>query len=156
MSCSYTDAVDEIWTMFNTRWLAKTTALVGYVPEVYYQGMEKAAKPLTNKYYVTAKILPAGEKTITFRNNLDGLQNQRYNNYGVLKFVIFAPLSDSQNALRARQLGIVIRDSYSGKESPSGVSFFNVVIKEDLPPTESFNKISVYSDYNYDDVRSST
>lgn len=142
--------------MFNTRWQARTTAIVAYIPDVRYPGVERPDKPLTSKYYAQVKILPAGEKQITFRNNVDGLQNVRYNNYGILQFVIFCPLSDSQNALRGRNLGIVIRDSFSGKESPSGVFFHSAIVKENLPPTEVFNKIQVNVDYNYDDVRSST
>jgi hypothetical protein len=141
--------------MFNTRWQAKTFAIVGYIPDVSYPGMETTLKPPTGIYYASAKIIPSGEKQSTFRSNVDGLQNVRYNNFGILQFVIFCPISDAQNAYKGRLLGIVARDAFTGKESPSGVRFFSAVLTEPRV-TEVFNKFTVNIDYNYDDVRSST
>lgn len=159
MSCSIITAKDEMYAMFKSRWDSRSGTIVNsttpYIPHVYYDGLNTPAKPPTNLFCAKIEMNSKKESPSCFRNNLDGLQNVRYNCTGLLEINIFCPLSDKENADKGLRLSIVARDSYSAKQSPSGVNFYNVSIKGPIKYSEVFAKFTITTDYKYFDVRTS-
>lgn len=148
MTFDIIQANDEMLTMLKTAWDAQTTAIVAYIPDIQYEGETKKVVPPSDKYYgvLYNNILTNPQATLC--GDLDGIGSRRYNNTGILEFHISCPLSDAENANKGKRLGIVARNAFRGKYSPSGIIFYNARI---IPskPNEIFNKYIMFVDYNY-------
>ena len=151
MTCTYIEAIDEMYGMLQERWASLTPSIVdGEAPKILYIGQTQKTKPPADKYYARMELNVFDEFQATFKTDIDGTNSRRYTNHGILLLHIFCPFSDAQNSIRGNQLGIVARDSYRGKRSDS-VVFYNCKISPWFP-NEVFNKIIVSTEYKYDDV----
>jgi len=151
MTTGYSNAIDEIYGLFNVAWLAGTTAIVGYIPQIYWQGNETNDLPEIDKYYVRFNIKPVLEQQKTLSNVVDGIGKKRYNNVGMLFANIFTPLSDVTHMEKGRSLAELGRNAYRGKTTAGGIFFRNATIEEFSHSDKYFN-FRVVAEYDYDDI----
>lgn len=155
MPCDILVARNEMLTLLKTAWDLQASAIVNaipsYTPEILYQGKTKTSPPPTEKFYARLQFKPQKRYQCTLQGNVDGLGKRRYNNTGYLQLHIFNPLSDSQNESKGLSLGVVARDAFSGKTTPSGICFYNPVVV-DFPPTEKYNVKVFFVDYEYHEI----
>lgn len=147
MTATYPQAIDDIFTLFRTAWLAQTAAIVGYVPAVRWPGVEEPTRPPVDKFWARVSQQTVIERQITFRNVVD----KRYETNGLLFVQVFAPMSDPQAMERLRALAVVARNAFRGKATASEIWFRNARINE-LPPDGKAFRCNVVADYQYDEI----
>lgn len=145
---TYTEAVDQILATVNTAWQSSTTAVVGYVPDIYWQGVEEPKKPDLTKYWARVSQVGFNDEQSTLRN---GDSEQRYTTNGNVYVQIFAPKKDSLGMTNGRELATIARNSFRGTTTDGCVWFKNARIVE-LDPEESFYRLNVIAEYEYDEI----
>lgn len=147
MTATYPQAIDEMYGLFNTAWAAGAPAIVGYLPEIRWQGVEKEGSPETKKYWCRVSSQSVLERQITFRNGTD----KRYQTDGLLFVQVFAPMSDAKAMENLRALAVVARNAFRGKTTSSMIWFRNVRINE-LGPDNKAYRCNVVAEYQYDEI----
>jgi len=142
----YEQAIDDIFGMFVPVWNAESAAVVGYVPEIRYQGVEEKEELPTGKYWCRLSQMSEDEGQATLRNG----DCQRYTTDGLLFVQLFCPKKDAEAMTLGRRLSVIARSAYRGKKSPNGVWFRNVRIKE-LAPESKWIKFNIIAEYEYDE-----
>ena len=148
MTFNYTNAVDQMFALFNTAWVNQTVPIVGYVPVVRWQGVEELTKPDASKYWARVSqqtILEEQRGFSTFNGSA------LYSTRGLIFVQIFCPKSDIKAMEKGRSLAVVARNAFRGKTTSGKVWFKNCTINE-LSPEESFFRLNVVSNYNYDET----
>lgn len=151
MTATYTEAVDAIFALFNTAWLNNTAAIVGSVPEIRWQGVELPTKVNLSNFWCMVGVDTITERQTTFKTGVESSENKRYTTTGVVVVQLFCPLALSNAMDKGRQLAVVARNAFRGKETTNGVWFRNSVINE-LPPEESAYRFNIIAEYTFDDL----
>lgn len=147
----FNDVRDEIATLFQTAWQANTVSIVGYVPEIQWQGVQTRNQPDGSKYWVRFSKQTVIEQQVTL-STCEGLPGQRkYEASGLVFIQIFCPKSDSQAFDLGQQLATVARNAFRGKVTPGRIWFRNVRINE-LEPEELYQRFNVVSEYEYNEL----
>lgn len=138
----------EMNKMFEDVWKAQTPALVGYVPEIRWQGIEYETVPDLTKCYARSTIrhVPGGG------HSLGGRGNTRWNRYGIVLLQVFVPLSLFNHLTFARGLGMIARDAFEGRSSPGGIWFRKCRLSE-IGPTDGWFQVDVVNEFTYDEVK---
>lgn len=143
MIMTYETATDAMFGLFKSTWDAGAAAIVGYVPQVYYQGVEQGEIPDPSKYFVVVD-------RNTVQTQQAGLNNavaRRYETTGVLTIDIFAPRSADQPRSDGMDLADMVRRAIEGSRA-LGVWFTNVTASE-AGQTDSFAMYRVTADFEY-------
>ncbi len=150
MTFTYSTAIDEIFARFNGVWQG-ASALVGYVPEVRWQGVEKAATPDKDKYWCRVSTQNVLDQQTTLQTAVAPTSGRRYTSTGLVFVQLFCPMSDSRSTERGRLLAELARSAYRGVATAGGVWFRNARINE-LPPDEGFYRFNIIADYEFDEI----
>ena len=145
---SYEQALADIFGLFNIAWTAKTTAIVGYIPNVAWPGIEQPTTPDRSKFWARVSQKTSFETQSTLRNGDNG---QRYTNQGTLYVQIFCPVSEVGSISKGRRLATLARDAFRGKHSLNGVWFRNAKIVE-MPTEQDWFAFTAQVDYIYDET----
>jgi len=148
MALTYDEAIDQIFSIFRTAWNAKSAAIVGYIPEVRWPGVEEPDTPNTDKFWVRVSQQTVKEGQSTLRN--DGCT--RYTTDGLLFIQLFCPKSDSKSMEKGRKLAMLARDAYRGNSTDGKVWFRDARIKE-LPPEKDWYRFNIIAEYEYDEAK---
>lgn len=148
---TYSDAVNEMFTLFTAAWDANTVAIVGSVPAVYYQGVEQPGRPSRNIYWARASIQSIIEQQTSHKIGIAPDQNRRYTATGLFILQLFCPMSDFSSIVKGRQLAEVARNAFRGKTTAGNVWFRNARINE-LPPDNDNYRFNIIVEYEYDDI----
>lgn len=148
MSTTYENAVSEMFERFYSVWQAGTTAIVGYVPEVRWQGVENGQAPGYDKFWVRVSQQTVLEQQSTLRNPTCG---QRFRTDGLLFIQLFCPKSDPSAMEFGRKLATLARNAFRGYTTASGVWFRNPRVSE-LESEERWVRLNVTVNYQYDET----
>lgn len=148
MTTNYVDAIDQMFSLFNSAWNAETMAIVGYVPDVRWPGVEEPGTPDASKYWarVSQQTVIEEQSTISDDNG-----KRRYTASGLIFVQLFCPKSEAAAMENGRKLAIIARNSFRGKTTSGKVWFRNARINE-LAPEESAYRFNVVAEYEYDEV----
>lgn len=149
MTTNYSNAVDDINTEFWNSWNSdKTFLLVGYVPEVRWQGVEEYYAPDSSKFWARVSVQTVMEE----QTNLAGNDSKkRYTSSGLVFVQIFCPKSHIKANEYGKKLSEVARNSFRGKSTGGAVWFRNVRINE-LSPENLFYRFNVVAEFEYDEM----
>ncbi len=150
MTTTYTNAVDEMFSVVRTVWNANTAAIVGYVPEMRWQGVEVSTPPPNDLYWGRTSIQTVTDQQTNVAT-LDGNGKRRYTTSGLIFVQLFAPLADAQSMDKIRKLAQTVRAGFRGTTTPSSVVFRNARINE-LSPDGKANRINVVAEFEYDEI----
>jgi len=145
MTATYIEALDELQAMFSTGWIAGAPPIVGVVPFISWPGLERKDPPESDKYYTRFSQQTSNEE----QSNLKGVGLRRYTIEGFLFIQIFAPLSDTEGVDNARQLAVMVRDIYKGKQTVSSIFLRNARIQE-IGSDDKWYQINVVVDFEHD------
>ena len=145
---TYEQAIADMFGLFNASWQAGTTAIVGYVPEVRWPGIEVQTTPDLSKFWARVSQKTSFETQSALRN---GDAGQRYTNNGTIYVQIFCPVSEVGSITKGRKLGELARNAFRGKHSINGVWFRNARILE-MPTERDWFAFTVQTDYIYDET----
>lgn len=148
MTTTYVEAIDQMFSLFNSAWNAETTAIVGYVPEVRWPGVEEPGTPDASKYWARVSQQTVIEEQTTIG---DSNGKRRYTASGLIFVQIFCPKSEAAAMENGRNLAVIARNSFRGKTTSGKVWFRNARINE-LAPEESAYRFNVVAEYEYDEI----
>jgi hypothetical protein len=148
MATDYVTAIDEMFSLFNEAWLAQSSDVVGYVPEVRWPGVEEPQTPDFSKYWLRV----SQQTVIEEQTALAGSDSKRrYTASGLIFVQLFCPKSEAVAMENGRKLAVIARNSFRGKTTSGKVWFRNARINE-LAPEESAYRFNVVAEYEYDEV----
>lgn len=151
----YEQARDEMFALFKTAWDANSAAVVGYVPEVRWQGKEiatpNAGKPDRTKFWARVSIQSVLEQQATLSNCVVEPGKKKYESAGLIFVQVFGPKSVDNSYELLQQLAKVARNAYRGKTTPGNVWFRNVRINT-LNPEELFYRLNVVGEYEFNEI----
>lgn len=148
MTTTYVEAVDQMFALFKVAVDSNSTAVVGYVPEIRWQGVKENSNPDPSKYWFRASQQTVDEDQSTIANE-NGVK--RYTAIGFVTVQLFCPKSDVASQEKGRKLSVVARNAFRGKKTAGQVWFRNVRIVE-LPNEENFRRFNIQADYEYDEI----
>lgn len=151
MTLTYPQAVDEIFGQFHNEWLASSAAIAGYVPHIYWKGVEEPEKIDGSAYFVRASQQTVAEGQGSLTTQIGATTKRRWRTVGLVVIQIFCPRSDVQGMERGRLLAELARNCFRGQATENGVWFRNARIIEQ-PPEELFNRFNIVAEYEYDEV----
>jgi len=136
-------AIDSMFGQFVTAWKAGAAAIVGYVPEIRYQGISKQSIPDTSKYWCRLS-----EQTVL--ENRAAIGNKFFESNGLVYVQIFAPQNDPQGFQNARALANLARDAFR-MQNPL-VRFINARATK-VPDEDGFYRFNTVTEYDYMEAR---
>lgn len=145
MIADYNTAIEEIYNEFYTTWIAQSSAVVGYVPEIRVEGVELPDEPDYSKFWCRFST----QEVRSNQTTLKGDEKIRYRNYGLVFIQIFCPKSGVTSARDGRDLSDIGKKSYQG-HSTSGKIWFRNTRVNGLTPENLWYRINVISEYQYD------
>lgn len=146
----YPDAVDAMFSQFNTEWAAGTTAICGYVPQVFWDGVESATALDTSKYWARVSEQQVTSEQSTFRNES---MKKRQRNHGLIFVQVFAPRSVANSMDIGRKLANYAKNIFKGKSTNGRIWYRNSRVLT-LSPEEMYNRFNVVSEYEHDEESS--
>ena len=152
MTTTYSNAIDEINAAFWQDWnSAKSSSVVGYVPDIRWQNVEEASTPDGSKFWGRVSTQTVFEEQTTLSTCEGAPGQKRYTSSGLVFVQIFCPKSNAQANEFGKKLSEVARSSFRGKSTPGNVWFRNVRINE-LPPEDLFYRFNVVAEFEYDEL----
>lgn len=151
MTTTYIAAVDSMFLAINLAWKAGAAAIVGYLPEVRWQGIENPDPPDASKYWARVSQQGVDRHQASLSNNVNGPDKRRFNSAGLIFVQIFAPRSDELGFQRGQGLAVIARDALS-RHTADGEVWFRYARVNELPPEEQWHRFNVVAEYEYDEL----
>ncbi len=155
MTLTPQQARKEMFALVNTCWQAGAGAIVGYVPEIRWQGIEEAALPGADKFWMRA-----GTTNVTTRQSGHQMPDAPlgspvvYDTYGFITLQIFAPMKGRGTWSKGELLSELGQRMFMASETGGGVWFRNPRIR-DLNNDGTFYRWNVIADYQFSQVKGS-
>lgn len=150
MTIEYIDADSEIFARLKTDWDANTAAIVGYVPELRYQGAEVGTIPTAAKHWARASIQTVTETQATLHEGAAG--NKRFNVAGLIFVQLFSPKAENDGWDKCRKLAKVARNAFRGKKTSGGIWFRNCRINDNVKNETNAYRINVVCEFEFDEI----
>lgn len=154
MSTSPQQARKEIFALIAAEWAAKAPAIVAplAVPELRYQGVEKAALPGATKFWARASTQLATTRQAAFAMAGLGATVPVYDTEGVVFIQVFAPMKEPGSYAKGELLAELGQCMFMAAETASGVWFRNPRINE-LVPDGTWYRWNVIADFRFNQVK---
>jgi len=127
MPTTFDAARDEILGAFRTRWEADAAAIVGFVPDVFYDGVPRTSAPSPDKPWADVTIRHTSGAQATLAQDTG---KRRFEKTGIVTVGVFAPLGQNRGLEDGEKLAMVAKKAFEGKATAGGVWFRNVRISE--------------------------
>lgn len=137
----------------NAIWQARAPGVLGFAPEIRYQGLEKPELPGADKFWMRAMTT-----TVTTRQSGHMLPDEPYGspvvytNFGFITLQIFAPMKSPNSWALGEQLAEIGQYMFMAAETGGNVWFRNPRIRE-INSDGTWYRWNVISDYQFDQVR---
>ncbi|AMW36131.1 minor tail protein [Xanthomonas phage XAJ2] len=156
MILSYEHAVNEILKLFLDKWNSETAAIAGYVPKVYWPGVQVASAPDPLKFWCRVTIKTVQEPQTGFSACIeeDGTQSKsasRFTASGLVFVQLFCPKNHPDSMLIGRRLAQTAKLAFRAKKTPNGVWFPEVTATE-LDSEELYNRFNIVAETQYDEA----
>jgi len=148
---NYEGARDEIYALLNTAWLAGAAAIVGYVPEIRWQGVTKETKIDESKFWARASMQSVDAEQASLSNCAGAIGQKHYTDFGLIFVQLFAPMAAQQATVKLGRLAMLARNVYRGVSTDNKVWFRNARINT-LPDELQFHRLNVVAEYEYDEL----
>lgn len=143
---NYINAINDMFSIFNNVWNNESSTIIGYTPEVRWQGVE-VGEVDNSKYFARVSQQGVNDRQRTLKTS-----HNRYDVTGLLFIQIFCPRSDMEAMYKGRQLSQIVKNAYRGVQTGNNVWFRNVRIKE-LEPEASFLMFQVIAEYEFSEEK---
>ncbi|AJD83167.1 minor tail protein [Paracoccus phage vB_PmaS-R3] len=148
---TYEEAIDLMYATFSDAWTAGAAAIVGYVPDVRYEGVpdqtETKRHDKTSRYWARLTVRNAFDNTAGV-GRANSSEEFLYESVGNLSIEIYGPKQDNAAITKLRRLAMLSRSAYRGVASGGEVVYTEVTIRE-RPPEDRWQRIDVTAVYNY-------
>jgi len=148
---NYEGARDEIFALLNVAWLAGAAAIVGYVPEIRWQGVTKETKIDESKFWARVSMQSVGGEQASLSNCAGAIGQKHYTDFGLIFVQLFAPMAAQQATMKLGRLAMLARNVYRGVSTDNKVWFRNARINN-LEDELQFHRLNVVAEYEYDEL----
>lgn len=153
MPATYHEATDQIYLVLTTIVTSGATAILGYVPVIYWPGDKPPETAEGNVFWIRVSRQNITEDQATLSSDVAqvGVGKQRFETLGILVVQIFCPQSTLNAYDLGSQMAVLIRNAYRKATTEGGCWFTNCRVRE-LPPEDVFHRFNVLVNYRYDDI----
>ncbi|WZB35692.1 tail terminator [Enterobacteria phage FtMidnight] len=144
----YDKASDEINALFFAAWKDKAPAIVGYVPEVRWFGVEDSDLPDGSKFWARVSKQTVMEEQTSLSTCVGEPGKRRYTASGLVFVQLFCPKSVDKACELGERLAVVARNAFRGKTTPGKIWFRNVRINE-IPPESLYFRFNIVAEFEY-------
>lgn len=142
------EARDEMFAMLLSAWENGAGDVLGYLPDILWQGQEKGPPSLEFAYARASVVHNTGRQA-----SLAGEAGaKRFRRTGILFVQCFAPLGIENPLTIADNLGRIVLDAFEGRSSPGGIWFRSCRLNE-IGPTDGWYQVNVIAEFSYDEVK---
>lgn len=152
MMLSPQDARKEMFALVAAEWAAKSSAVVGYVPEVRYQGIEIGALPGANKHWMRVSTQTVTTQQRGHRMPEAGVSEPVYDNIGFITLQIFSPMASRDSYAKGELLAELGQCMFMASETGGSIWFRNPRIRE-LDNDGTWYRWNVIADYQFSQVK---
>jgi hypothetical protein len=149
MPCTYTQACDEMFDLFNAAWNAGSSAIVGYVPTIRWQDNDTGVLPINTAFWCRVSIQTIASGQTSFCSSVDAAGKRRYTTNGLFVIQIFGPKNRPEAAGEMRDLVEMILPTLRSKTT-------NVILRKATPneisPENGCSRTNVFCEFEYDDI----
>lgn len=138
--------------MVDACWTAKTPAIVDYVPEIRFQGVELAALPGADKYWMRVSTQGVASPQRGHRMPEVGVSKPVYDNLGFITLQIFAPMTSVDSYAKGELLAEVGQGMFMASETGGSIWFRNPRIREN-DNDGTWYRWNVIADYQFSQVK---
>lgn len=152
MTLTPQNARKEMLAHVNTCWDERSAAIVGYIPEIRWQGDERPGLPGADKYWMRAST-----NTVTTRQRGHmvpeaGISKPVYDNFGFITLQLFAPMKSPESYAKGELLAELGQRMFMASETGGSVWFRNPRIRE-LDNDGTWYRWNVIADYQFSQVK---
>jgi hypothetical protein len=152
MTISQSTARKEIFAHIAANWVG-AEAIVDYLPEIRWQGLEEGSLPGTGRYWMRASTQNVITTQAAHAITEVGVSDVIYRTVGFVTLQVFAPMSVRGSYEKGELLSDIGQRMFMATETASAVWFRNPRIRE-LANDGSWHRWNVISDYEFDQSRS--
>lgn len=149
---SQQNARKEMFLVVNTIWEARAAVIVGYVPDIRFQGVEEAALPGADKFWARCSTNNVTTRQVGHRMVEDGVSDVVYRTNGFITLQIFAPMKGADSYAKGELLSEIGQVMFMARETAGSVWFRNPRIRE-LDNDGTWYRWNVLADYEFDQIR---
>lgn len=153
MTTTYSQARDEMYGLINTKIKDESTAIMGYIPRVYWNGTTPRHKGKRSRMFlrVSNQIVFESQTTLSTCEGEDG--QKRYTTSGLVFIEFYMPRSDNQSNLHGESLAVILRNAFRKAPSgDSGIVYRNARLLNGIPNEEQFYRLNVVTEFEYDEI----
>jgi len=148
---TYLEALDDTFKLIDDELIAVGPGIVGYVPDRFWQSVEKPELQDAGRYWINAIFQLNTEGQDAFSVGTSGVR--LYRSQGMVFVAIYGPKVDPQAILKVQNLAIALRDRFRlSATSSNGVLYRNAQINT-LPPESEWIKLQIMLEFDYEEVR---
>lgn len=149
------EARKEIFARVKACWTAGANAIVGYTPEIRWQGIEEGELPGASKFFMRASTTGVTTRQSGHQCPDDpGGSPVVYDTYGFVTLQIFAPMKGKDNWSKGELLSELGQRMFMASETGGGVWFRNPRIRE-LNNDGTWFRWNVLADYQFSQTKGS-
>lgn len=149
----YADGVDEMREFIYSYWQANSPEVVGYVPEMRFQHVEKNDPPGVPTFWARMSTFSLTDQQATLSTCSINAYSRRYRDNGRVVVQLFGPRTGDNVDRKLMLLAQIIQNRLRGTKTENNIWFRNAKIDSDLSPEPLFNRINVVCDYERDEIR---
>lgn len=144
---TYEEAIDLMYGAFKTAWDAEASGIIGYTPEVEYEGVRDNRHAKGGKAFARLSVRNVIERQATL-GSPGGAGKHEYETIGLMVVQLFLPKSDNTAMVSGRRLAQLVRNTYRSVSAGGEVWFRDATIREQ-PPGNRWYQINVTIEYNF-------
>lgn len=153
MSIDRQQARKEVFARIDAVWQDKAEPIVGYLPEMRYQGVPEGSRPDKDKYWARSALQEV--RTINsahIMSNEPGESPAEFTSYGLVIIQVFAPKEMGAWEI-GEQLAGILQRCFMAANTNSGVWFRNPRINELDQDRDDWFRWNVIVEYQFDQVK---
>lgn len=148
---THTGAKDETYGVFLTELQLSAGAIVGYVPEVRWHGVEEQGKPDKAKFYIRANFETMDSKQMAFADCSEPGSTRIWQSEGLATFSIYSPKIVADADRKADLLAEELRNAFRAPRLNSEVWFRNQRIHPTYPE-DQFQRTTLTVEFYFTEV----
>lgn len=146
------NARKEMFDLVNTCWNDHSLPIIGYVPEIRWQGIEEAEFPGADKYWMRASTNNVSTRQRGHQMPEAGLSKVVYDTFGFITLQIFAPMKSPVSWANGELLSELGQGMFMATETGGAVWFRNPRILQ-LNNDGTWYRWNVIADYRFSHVK---
>lgn len=149
----YPDGVDEMREFVYSDWMLKAPDVVGYLPEMRFQGVEENDPPGVPTFWARMSSFSITDQQATLSTCSVTAYTRRYRDNGRIVIQLFGPRTGDGVYSKLLKLAKVLQARLSGTKTAHNIWFRNARIDSDVRPEPLYNRVNVVCDYERDELR---